>query len=247
MQSKNNLSFYEIMRYFQLTFFLSSVSLLSVMFSKTPGAFETSKGQIIAVGIPSKTRKCIAFSMGIIFGVISYILLLILANIASFQPSSTVSIILTSSIPFYIAYKVPKLSLYGGEFLSFLIKSPPPLSLDKEPEATNELPQSKSDLTKPHSVFISSNGEIIRKTTNSLEGSNSNINQTKKGNDSIMWDFKLRKTRIIFLVSIPWVWFISYFHHYNFSRYFVEILIFTSPVWVYWIVIPLFLWIKKGK
>jgi len=247
MQSKNNYSFFEIMRYFQLTFFLSSVSLLSVMFSKTPGAFETTKSQITAVGIPSKTRKGIAFFMGIFFGIISYILLLFLANIASFQPSSMVSIILTSFIPFYIAYKVPKLSLYGGEVLSFLIKSPPPLSLDKEPGSINELSQSKSDLNKSHSVLITSNGEIIRKTTSSEESSNSNSDQTKKVNDSIMWNFEFKKTRIIFLLSIPWVWFISYFHHYNFSRYFVEILIFTSPVWVYWIVIPLFLWIKKGK
>ena len=231
----------------QFTFMVSSISLFTVMFSKTPGAFETTKGQIIAVGIPSKTRQCLVFFMGIFFGIISYLLLLFLANLASFQPSSMVSIILTSFIPFYIAYKVPKLSLYGGEVLSFLIKSPPPIPLDQEPKSIDELPESKSDFNTHHSVLITSNGEIIRKTTSSVESSNLSSDQTKKIDDSIMWNFKFKKTRIIFLLSIPWVWFISYFHHYNFSRYPLEILIFTSPVWVYWVVIPLYLWIRKGK
>ena len=100
---------------------------------------------------------------------------------------------------------------------------------------------------KSKSVVITSDGEVIRTLNDGSVKSTLNIDKNNMGEDNIMWDFKLRKTRIIFLVSIPWVWFISYFHHYNFSRYFVEILIFTSPVWVYWIVIPLFLWIKKGK
>jgi hypothetical protein len=70
-----------------------------------------------------------------------------------------------------------------------------------------------------------------------------------------MWDFKLKKTRIIFIASIVWLW-ISYgiistdigrkswgFHDVETMVY----LTFISPVLIYWIGIPLYRWIMKGK
>ena len=63
-----------------------------------------------------------------------------------------------------------------------------------------------------------------------------------------MWDFKLKKTRIIFIASIVWLW-ISYwmittdvgtsewgYHNADTMVY----LTFISPVLIYWIGIPLY-------
>ena len=86
-----------------------------------------------------------------------------------------------------------------------------------------------------------------------------------------VWNFKLRKTRVIFIISIAWC-FISYWivtggvmYYLDSSHYFDmvgygsyewqwvrgEFIVFTSPVWIYWIVIPfikiMFNWIKEGK
>jgi hypothetical protein len=70
-----------------------------------------------------------------------------------------------------------------------------------------------------------------------------------------MWDFKLKKTRIIFIVSVFWLW-ITYwiittdigtdrwgYHTVDTVVY----LTFISPVLIYWIVIPLYRWAMKGK
>jgi|SaaInlStandDraft_6_1057023.scaffolds.fasta_scaffold18141_4 hypothetical protein len=85
-----------------------------------------------------------------------------------------------------------------------------------------------------------------------------------------VWNFKLRKTRVIFIISIAWC-FISYwladggltyyldsdfyydmlkFGAYDWQRMRGDFIIISSPVWMYWIVVPFIKtivnWIKTG-
>ncbi len=85
-----------------------------------------------------------------------------------------------------------------------------------------------------------------------------------------MWDFKLKKTRIIFLISIFWCGFAYFFllkggllYLINIETYYemkylgiydspsiYDWLFALIPVWIYWIVIPIiritYRWIKGG-
>jgi hypothetical protein len=86
----------------------------------------------------------------------------------------------------------------------------------------------------------------------------------------IMRDFSLKKTRVISIISIAWC-FISYwlitggltyyldsdfyykmigYGSYDWQWVRGDFIVFTSPVWIYWIVIPFIKtvinWIKKG-
>ena len=61
-----------------------------------------------------------------------------------------------------------------------------------------------------------------------------------------MWDFKLKKTRIIFIASIVWTGLASWFVDDNGGNSFAILLV-NSPVLIYWIGIPLYRWIMKGK
>ena len=75
-----------------------------------------------------------------------------------------------------------------------------------------------------------------------------------------MWDFKLKKTRLVLLVSILWSLIgyllainsvFSFIVYNQQNRY--EIIenpyfyIWISPVIIYWIVLPLLRWAMKGK
>jgi hypothetical protein len=71
-----------------------------------------------------------------------------------------------------------------------------------------------------------------------------------------MWDFKLKKTRIIFIGSTVYSWLVYWSLASNFGNYsdwtysnadpLVWFLV-TSPIWIYWIVIPIYRWMMKGK
>ena len=61
-----------------------------------------------------------------------------------------------------------------------------------------------------------------------------------------MWDFKLKKTRIIFIASIVWTGLASWWAVEEGGDFF-DILIVNSPVLIYWIVMPLYRWIMNGK
>ena len=66
-----------------------------------------------------------------------------------------------------------------------------------------------------------------------------------------MWDFKLKKTRIIFIGSVVWLLliipiteealYLSDSDEIGFQ------LLFLVPIVIYWIAIPLYRWIMKGK
>ncbi len=88
----------------------------------------------------------------------------------------------------------------------------------------------------------------------------------------MMWSFSLKKTRVIFVVSIA-LCFISYWivtgglDYYNFGPDFYyrmvdlgsydwqrvrgDFIIFTSPIWIYWVVIPFIKmvinWVRTGE
>jgi len=61
-----------------------------------------------------------------------------------------------------------------------------------------------------------------------------------------MWDFKLKKTRIIFIASFVWIGLASWLVDENGGNS-VAILLVNSPVLIYWIGIPLYRWMMKGK
>ena len=63
-----------------------------------------------------------------------------------------------------------------------------------------------------------------------------------------MWDFKLKKTRVIFIGSVVYSWLVYWaIGDTPFSNNNTALIGFLSPVLIYWIVIPLYRWIKKGK
>jgi len=103
------------------------------------------------------------------------------------------------------------------------------------------------DPQKSKSVVITSDGEIIRTLEDDSVESTSNIDKINIGEDNIMWDFKLKKTRIILLVSI--VYSILFYWFGVEERILDELWYWSwmSPVFIYWIVIPLYRWIMKGS
>ena len=99
-------------------------------------------------------------------------------------------------------------------------------------------------------VTITPKGKVIRGSDNRTEESDEQVEA------KVMWDFKLKKTRIIFVISILWV-LVCYtslstdgFSYYLFHSDVIDEAPFwwlISPVLIYWIVIPSYRWIMKGK
>ena len=61
-----------------------------------------------------------------------------------------------------------------------------------------------------------------------------------------MWDFKLKKIRIILLASIVWG-FLGIWIGVEMRGGIADWLGWMTPVLIYWIVIPLYRWMMKGK
>ena len=100
---------------------------------------------------------------------------------------------------------------------------------------------------KSKSVVITSDGEIIRTFEDGSVKSNSDIEKTNIGEENIMWDFKLKKTRVILIASIIYS---ILFYGFGVVEYVLDELwywIYMSPVFIYWIVIPIYRWIMKGR
>jgi hypothetical protein len=99
-------------------------------------------------------------------------------------------------------------------------------------------------------VTITPKGKVIRGSDNRTEESDEQVEP------KAMWDFKLKKTRIIFVISIIW-FFTSYFFTGTTDTYgdwsidYVMthplLYIMLTPLFIYWIVIPSYRWIMKGK
>jgi hypothetical protein len=100
---------------------------------------------------------------------------------------------------------------------------------------------------KSKSVVITSDGEIIRTFEDGSVKSNSDLEKTNIGEENIMWDFKLKKTRVILIASIIYS---ILFYGFGVVEYVLDELwywIYMSPVFIYWIVIPIYRWIMKGR
>ena len=100
---------------------------------------------------------------------------------------------------------------------------------------------------KSKSVVITSDGEIIRTFEDGSVKSNSDLEKTNIGEENIMWDFKLKKTRVILIASIVYS---ILFYGFGVVEYVLDELwywIYMSPVFIYWIVIPIYRWIMKGR
>jgi len=100
---------------------------------------------------------------------------------------------------------------------------------------------------KSKSVVITSDGEIIRTFEDGSVKSNSDLEKTNIGEENIMWDFKLKKTRVILIASIIYS---ILFYRFGVVEYIFDELwywIYMSPVFIYWIVIPIYRWIMKGR
>ena len=113
--------------------------------------------------------------------------------------------------------------------------------IDKIFKPTPEEPQ------KSKSVVITSDGEIIRTFEDGSVKSNSDLEKTNLGEENIMWDFKLKKTRVILIASIIYS---ILFYGFGVVEYVLDELwywIYMSPVFIYWIVIPIYRWIMKGR
>ena len=99
-------------------------------------------------------------------------------------------------------------------------------------------------------VVITPKGKVIRNPDDRGEESDEQLEE------KIMWDFKLKKTRIIFVISIIW-FFTSYFFTgttYSYGDWSIDyvmthplLYIMLTPLFIYWIVIPSYRWIMKGK
>ena len=100
---------------------------------------------------------------------------------------------------------------------------------------------------KSKSVVITSDGEVIRTLNDGSVKSTLNIDKNNMGEDNIMWDFKLRKTRIIVVVSIIYSILFYWFGIYEDVLDELGYWSLMSPVFIYWIAIPLFRWVMKGN
>jgi hypothetical protein len=104
------------------------------------------------------------------------------------------------------------------------------------------------DPQKSKSVVITSDGEVIRTLNDGSVKSTLNIDKKNNmGEDNIMWDFKLRKTRIILVVSIIYSILFYWFGIYEDVLDELGYWSMMSPVFIYWIAIPLFRWVMKGR
>jgi hypothetical protein len=98
-------------------------------------------------------------------------------------------------------------------------------------------------------VTITPNGKVIRGSDNRTEEFDEQVEP------KAMWDFKLKKTRIIFVISTLWVfvWYLIISADGYSSPFNNDVLDeapfwwLISPVLIYWIVIPSYRWIMKGK
>ena len=103
---------------------------------------------------------------------------------------------------------------------------------------------------KSKSVVITSDGEVIRTLDDGTVKSTSNTDKTITDENNIMWAFKLKKTRIILIISILWI-VILYFGILFDSYYDIDewtfFFLWGTPVWIYWVVIPSYRWVMKGK
>ena len=98
-------------------------------------------------------------------------------------------------------------------------------------------------------VVITSKGKVIRNSDDRVVESN------EESEVKAMWDFKLKKTRIIFVISILWFftsyWFVGadFYDDWSIDNVMTRppIYIMLIPVFIYWIVIPSYRWIMKGK
>ena len=100
---------------------------------------------------------------------------------------------------------------------------------------------------KSKSVIITADGEVIRTLEDGSVKSNSDLEKTNIGEENIMWDFKLKKTRVILIASIVYS---ILFYGFGVVEYVLDELwywIYMSPVFIYWIVIPIYRWIMKGR
>ena len=100
---------------------------------------------------------------------------------------------------------------------------------------------------KSKSVIITADGEVIRTLEDGSVKSNSDLEKTNIGEENIMWDFKLKKTRVILIASIIYS---ILFYGFGVVEYVLDELwywIYMSPVFIYWIVIPIYRWIMKGR
>ena len=99
-------------------------------------------------------------------------------------------------------------------------------------------------------VVITSKGNVIRTSEDGSVTSDSEIESNEPSEDKIMWDLKLKKTRIILIISILWI-LILYFGILFDSYYEIEEWLFFflwgTPVWIYWVGIPSYRWVMKGK
>ena len=110
----------------------------------------------------------------------------------------------------------------------------PSTELIKEPE-------------KSKSVVITSDGEVIRTLDDGTVKSTSNTDETITDENNIMWDFKLKQTRVIFFASIIYS---IFFYWFGIEEDVLDELWYwswMSPVFIYWVVIPSYRWIMKGK
>ena len=100
-------------------------------------------------------------------------------------------------------------------------------------------------------VVITSKGNVIRTSEDGSVTSDSEIESIEKIEDKIMWNFKLKKTRIILIVSVIWLLLIipitEDFLYLSSSDETGFQLLFLAPIVIYWIAIPLYRWIMKGK
>jgi len=96
-------------------------------------------------------------------------------------------------------------------------------------------------------VVITSKGNVIRTSEDGSVTSDSEIESNEPSEDKIMWDFKLKKTRVILIASIIYS---ILFYGFGVVEYVLDELwywIYMSPVFIYWIVIPIYRWMMKGK
>jgi len=108
-------------------------------------------------------------------------------------------------------------------------------------------------------VVITSKGNVIRTSEDGSVTSDSEIETNEPSEDKIMWDFKLKKTRIILIISILW-FFTSYLFigtegrdDWSIDNVMTRpgLYIMLLPLFIYWIAIPLYRfttsWVMKGK
>ena len=100
---------------------------------------------------------------------------------------------------------------------------------------------------KSKSVVITKDGEVIRTLNDGSVKSTSNIDKTITDQNNIMWDFKLKQTRVICIASIIYS---ILFYWFGIGEDVLDEVWYwswMSPVFIYWIVIPSYRWVMKGK